>query len=73
MMLQNLDLSKNRLCEGDEAAKDPNVKEPEPWEDRAPLTDDEKEKSYGILAVLENLENLRTLYLKVLSSLEAKP
>lgn len=63
-MLQNLDLSKNRLCEGDEPPKDPSVREPEPWEDQIPLDAEEKERSYAVLGLLENLPNLRTLYLK---------
>jgi len=62
--LQNLDLSKNRLFEGDDGPIDPNFVEPEPWEDPLPLDDAEKARSYALLGVLESLPNLRTLYLK---------
>ena len=62
--LQNLDLSKNRLFEGDAPEPDPNAKPIEPWDDRIPKTAEEKEKAYEILLVLEQLPNLRSLYLK---------
>jgi len=61
--LQNLDLSKNKLLEGD-AAPAESTRELEPWEDAVPKDPTLKEKAYQILDVLEQLPHLRTLYLK---------
>merc|ERR1711907_899268 len=62
--LQNLDLQKNKLFEGDEPAPDPNAKALEPWDDRVPKDPRLKEKAYEILDLLAKLPELRTVYLK---------
>lgn len=62
--LQNVDLSKNKLLEGDAPPADPNAKPLEPWDSRVPTDPVLKEKAYEILGIFEPLPNLRTLYLK---------